>query len=381
MKILLVSMPSVHVLRWIENLNDESHELYWFDVLNKGDLNTTVPIRQFTNWKKRKFPYFKGEHFLSKRFPSLYEKVIPFLEITANEQLEAILQEIQPDVVHSFEMQSCSYPILKTMQHFPLINWIYSCWGSDLYFYQNDKEHLSKIKDVLKRINYLHTDCDRDYQIAKLLGFSGTHLGVIPGGGGFHLEALEKFKKPIEERNIILVKGYQHNVGRGLNIIKSLETLQSEIAVKGFKVVVFGAHNQVQEYIKNAELPFEVFDRHGLTHEMLLNIMGKSIIYIGNSISDGMPNTLLEAIIMGVFPIQSNPGGVTAEIITDGKNGLLISDPENVNEIKSLILQAINSKEMIEEAFIVNAKLAKEKMDYESNNNKIAGIYLKLNKK
>ena len=54
--------------------------------------------------------------------------------------------------------------------------------------------------------------------------------------------------------------------------------------------------------------------------------MGKSGIHIANSISDGMPNALLEAMGMGAFPIQSNPGKVSEEVITHGKNGFLIED-------------------------------------------------------
>ena len=56
-------------------------------------------------------------------------------------KLEKIIREIQPDIIHSFEMQSCSYPILKTMNKFPNNKWLYSCWGSDLFYYQKNKGH------------------------------------------------------------------------------------------------------------------------------------------------------------------------------------------------------------------------------------------------
>ena len=69
MKILFVSMHSIHAIRWIENLKDTSHELYWFDVLGIGKLDTIERVKQFANWKHRKLPYIKGEYFLSKRFP------------------------------------------------------------------------------------------------------------------------------------------------------------------------------------------------------------------------------------------------------------------------------------------------------------------------
>ena len=368
-------MPSIHAIRWIENLKDTTFELYWFDVLGKGKLETVEKIEQFTDWKQRKIQHIKGEYFISRKLPFLSNILQPFLEVTANEKLEKIIKEIQPDIIHSFEMQSCSYPILKTMNKFPELKWFYSCWGSDLYYYKNFKDHNSKIQKVLKRVNYLHTDCERDFRLAQQLGFLGQHLGVIPGGTGYDLEDLKCYKSNICERNIILVKGYQHLFGRGLNSIKALEKLQNE--TKNLSIVIFGAHRAVIEYVNKHQLPFQVYDRHELAQDELLKIMGKSLIYIGNSISDGMPNTLLEAIVMGAFPIQSNPGGVTKEIIHHGKNGLLIKDPENVNEIKDLILQAISNPIMIQKAIEINIEIADRKLNCKVNNTKVINIYEK----
>lgn len=375
MRILFVSMPSLHAVRWIENLKESDHELYWFDVLGKGKLSTKIGLKQITGWKKRKLPYIKGEYFLQRKLPILYNSLQPFLEITANEKLEQLLREIQPDVVHSFEMQSCSYPILKTMQKYPEIKWLYSCWGSDLFYYHNKAKHLPKIKAVLNRIQYLHTDCKRDYNIAQSLGFIGKHTGVIPGGGGFHMEQFSPFIHAVPGRKIILVKGYQHHVGRGLVLVKALQLLQTEIRNLGFEVVVFGAHLLVVDYIKKNELPYQVYDRHGLTHQELLQLMGKSAVYLGNSLSDGMPNTLLEAIIMGAFPIQSNPGKVTAEIITHEVNGLLIENPNDENAISKQILKVIEHPKLVQKAFKVNQKIAKEQLDYKVNQQKILALY------
>jgi glycosyltransferase involved in cell wall biosynthesis len=373
MKILLVSMPSTHVIRWIENLKDTTHELYWFDVIGRGTMGTTIPVQQFTHWERRKQSYLKGEYFLSRNYPSFFEKIEPYLKVTANEQLEAIINEIQPDIVHSFEMQSCSYPIRKTMAKYPNINWIYSCWGSDLYYYSQFSNHKIRIKNVLARVNFIHTDCNRDYNLAKGLGFKGTYAGVIPGGSGFKINELKGLQLPLEQRKIILVKGYQHQFGRGLEIVKALHSMLSEL--QNLDVIVFGSHNVVMKYIQENKLPFTLHYRHDLSHHQLLELMGKSLIYIGNSISDGMPNTLLEAIVMGAFPIQSNPGGVTEEIICHGQNGLLIENPENIEEIKERIRFAIANPTMMQDANTINVALAQEKLEYEKVKTKIVAMY------
>lgn len=377
MKILFVSMPSVHVIRWIENLKDISFELFWFDVLDKGELETLSSVRQFSGWKKRKMLYIKGEHFFKRKVPFLHDKIQAFLEVTVHDKLQGIIREIQPDIVHSFEMQSCSYLILKTMRKYPAIKWIYSCWGSDLYYYQKFPTHLKKIKEVLRRVDFLHTDCQRDCELAQQLGFSGKHIGVIPGGMGYKLQELQNYKRPITERRIILVKGYEHHLGRGLNVVKVLHSIEDKI--QNYDVVVFGAHSKVINYIQLNRLNFKVFDRHGLSHQELLELMGKSLLYIGNSISDGMPNTLLEAIVMGAFPIQSNPGGVTAEIIYHGDNGFLINNPENVNEIRELLIRALEITERFEESLKRNEVIAKQRLDYYVNQQKVIALYENIN--
>jgi glycosyltransferase involved in cell wall biosynthesis len=368
-------MPSIHVNRWVENLKTSGHDIYWFDVMSRGSLNSPFisKDRQFIDWKKRKLPYIKGEYFLSKKTPVFFSKVQPFLEVTSAEYLEVIINTVKPDVVHSFELQSCSFPILKTMKKHPDLKWIYSCWGSDIYYYSKFKKELKKIKSVLNRVDYLIADCYRDQKLSIQFGFKGKVLDVIYGGGGFDIEGFEKYKLELNQRKIILVKGYEHNFGRALNIIKALSLIPNTI--NDYEVHVFGTHEIVQGFIERNNLPFKIYGRHNLKHEDLLKLMGKSLIYIGNSTSDGMPNTLLEAIVMGSFPIQSNPGNVTEEIITDGFNGLLIHNPQNVDEIKAIIIKALKDENLRDVSFLNNTELANSKLNYDVINEKIRNIY------
>jgi glycosyltransferase involved in cell wall biosynthesis len=373
MKILFVSMPSVHVTKWLENLKHSNHELYWFDILDRGKLETFEQVSQITNWRKRKIKPLKGEYFLYKKFPRIHQYLLPLLEISASEKLQQLILEIQPDIVHSFEMQSCSFPILKAMNKFPELKWIYSCWGSDLFYYQNINYQKKRIKKVLKRVDILHTDCLRDYDLAISLGFNGKHSGVIPGGGGYDLDYLEQFKIPLSERKIILVKGYEHHFGRAIMVCKALQNILPEI--KKFEIHFFGCHQKVINYIQDNNLPFQYYGRNDLKSLGVLKLMGKSKIYIGNNISDGMANTLLEAIVMGAFPIQSNPGNVSAEIIENGINGLLIENPEDVFEIERYIKKVILNEILIKQAFSKNTIIAGQRLDYLVNQKKIVNLY------
>ncbi|WAC01944.1 glycosyltransferase [Lacinutrix neustonica] len=91
--------------------------------------------------------------------------------------------------------------------------------------------------------------------------------------------------------------------------------------------------------------------------------MGTALLYIGNSASDGLPNTLLEAIVCGAFPIQSNPGGASEDIITTEKNGLLIQECSHIETITQQIKKALETPDLIEQAYHYNQNIVKPQLE------------------
>jgi glycosyltransferase involved in cell wall biosynthesis len=82
---------------------------------------------------------------------------------------------------------------------------------------------------------------------------------------------------------------------------------------------------------------------------------------------------------MNAFTIQSNPGNVTAEIIEDERNGILINDPNDIKNIEMLIISALNNKERIIEAAKMNTAIALERLDHIKIQPKIVELYQSLN--
>ncbi|WP_034057543.1 glycosyltransferase [Lacinutrix jangbogonensis] len=382
MRILMVSMNSIHFQRWTNQLIDGEHEVFWFDIKDGAQVPSLSWVKAFQGWKQ-KFPNLKGRHFLKNKLPKVYKA----LENDTAKAFESVLLDVQPDVVHSFVLYISCTPILNVMKKYHALKWVYSSWGSDLYHFKELPEYRKDIEMVLPRLNYLFTDCKRDVQLAKDLGFKGEVLGTFPGGGGYDFSVSDKYiQTPVLERKIILVKGYQGRSGRAIEVLQALEYITVELS--HYKIVVFGADVEVQSYIASSkklqELHLSVYSKSKfLSHEVILELMGKALIYIGNSNSDGMPNTLLEAISMGAFPIQSNPGGATAEVITHNKNGLLIQDCENIEEIKIHILRVLAQTDVIEEAFKINQNHVKGVFERETVKQNVLLAYnlvLKQNK-
>lgn len=379
MKILFVCQQYIHAARWINQLKNCRHEIYVFDCLDKPIHEELLWTNHISGWSRRKLPYLKGEYFLEKKIPILFHKIEPFLKVTASEKLEDLIKKIKPDLVHSLEMQSQTYYLLKARKKIDF-KWAYFSWGSDLYFYLNDKNHNKKIQSVLTNLDYLFIDNSRDISLARNLGFKGKIMPVFPGGGGYDLKKYSLYRKPILERKLILIKGYHHWAGRALCILEALVIIVNDI--RDYDIYVYSAHDcvikKIKELNENYNLNVEYSSRYNqISHTDLLKKFGEAKIAIGNNISDGIPNTLLEAIILGAFPIQSNPGGVTEEYVKNGVNGFLIDNPEDAVDISKLIKKALRTTKLLELAYDENQKIAAS-LSYIKVRKEVLEIYDKI---
>lgn len=376
MKILLVSISSPHFFGWITQLKNSGHELFWFDVNGSGEKIERIGFsQQNTDWKHR-FD-FPGRYRL-KQVPVISSLIKKINERNFEKSFQDYLNIVKPDLVHSFVMYLGAAPIHPVMKNYPKVKWLYSSWGSDLFYYRNNPHEKASMEKVLPRIHYLFTDCKRDYIIAKNHGFKGQFLGVFPGAGGVDFQSYKDKILSFDNRNVIAVKGYQGKHGRCIEILKALKIARKSF--DQFKIIVFGASTEVFNFVETEnlfrELALEVYGI--IPQEEVMGIFGRSLLYIGNSTSDGIPNTLLEAICMQAFPIQSNPGGATAELIADGKNGFLIEEPKDSEYLASLLIKAIRNNVLIKNGVEYNKLALVPKFERKKVQNGILNAYKEI---
>lgn len=376
MKILMVAIPNHHFFQWVNQLKDAGHEVFWFDITDGGPAVDKISwVRQIKGWKlKWDFPF---RNSIKANFPKIYAYFQKYNERDVAMVFEQKLKEIQPNMVHCFEMKLAGLPILPVMEKYPNIPLIYSSWGSDLFFFKEIGIAQQKVQRFFNRVNYLITDCKRDAQIAVENGFRANYLGVFPGNGGIAIpmDAIQK----VEHRNSIVIKGYDDGVGKASVILKALELLP-ETFFKNRAIMIYSADESIIKQIRESHflsnLAITIYARNSfLSNAALLKIMGESAIHIANSISDGMPNALLEAMGMGAFPIQSNPGNVTEEVIVHGKNGFLIADPLNEKAIAALIIEATENLELRKTAQAFNVEFIRQQYNRNTLKPKIIELY------
>jgi glycosyltransferase involved in cell wall biosynthesis len=351
MKILMVAIPNHHFFQWVNQLKEAGYEVFWFDVTDGGNKVDRIDwVHQIKAWKLRyDFPL---RHFFKNKFPRIYEGIQKINERKIAAVFEKMLNEIQPDMVHCFEMRLAGFPILEVMEQRPNLKFIYSSWGSDIYFFKELGVQVKQFKRFLTRVDYLITDCKRDYGIAQQNGFMDSFLGSYIGNGGLSVE--KKYIQTINERNALIIKGYEDGVGKALKVIEAIELVPFKL-LKKLEIIIYSTDIAVKERIEKSDfftsLKVKIYVRgEFIANSDLLQLMGKSVIHIANSISDGMPNVLLEAMGMGAFPIQSNPGKVSEEVIAHGVNGFLIENPLDSAEIANWIQKALENQELREKA-------------------------------
>lgn len=375
MKILTVAIPNHHFFQWVNQLKDSGHDVYWFDVTDGGPKSLKIEwVTQIKGWKlKWDFPF---RNSVKKNFPKLYQSIQKVNENNVTNTFKKTLESIKPDIVHCFEMQLSGLPILPILEQ-NTVPLIYSSWGSDVFYFEELGVSKNNLERFYKRANYLITDCKRDYQIATKNGFENKFLGVFPGNGGLQLDNSKI--KPIKERNIILIKGYEDGVGKASKILEALELVSKDLLADK-QIVIYSADDVLKKQVEHSKtlstLPIKIHSRYAfIQNKDLLELMGKSCIHIANSISDGMPNALLESMSMGSFPIQSNPGKVTEEVITHNKNGLLITNPLDENEIAKHIETALKNETLRHEAQDYNVNFIQKQYNRATLQPKIQSLY------
>jgi len=240
-------------------------------------------------------------------------------------RLADLVRELSPDLVFSHELQHAGYLTLEARALLPAFpRWAVSCWGSDLYLYRRLPEHRAKLEALLSAADLLRCDCERDVGLARGLGFRGRLLPVGPVAA-YDVEAAQAHRSPgpPSARRTILLKGYQHWAGRALVGLRALARIPELLA--GRRLVVLSAHPDVAlaARLLAADTGVELWLPPYLPDEALPRLYGEARVSVGLGISDGVPQTFLEALLLGAFPVQSFTSAA-GEWVEDGVTGLLV---------------------------------------------------------
>jgi glycosyltransferase involved in cell wall biosynthesis len=173
----------------------------------------------------------------------------------------------------------------------------------------------------------------------------------------------------------VAVKGYHDDcwAGRALVALRAIELCADVLG--DYEVVIYSASANVRAAAEqlSAKRTVRISVLPPSQHEEILRLMGHARVAIGVSVSDGTPNSLLEAMLMGAFPIQSDTGA-TAEWVTHCANGFLVP-PEDAAAVATAIRTAIDDDALVEKAAVLNERIVVERINQAAIQPQVVALY------
>lgn len=401
-KILFVAMQnSIHVARYLRQLthSNSPFEVHLFCVTpykEHEEIDNVILHKPaiFFNSISRKtpkkneikyvYPLIMPEillHFFNKIMNKLTLSIFKPFTFFGPWTLKKVIKKLNPQIIQSLEFQTCGYLVLETLKKMPQYSgkWIATNWGSDIFYFINDDKHKVYITELLARIDYYQCECKRDVKLAKELGFNKKVLPVMPNTGGFNIAEIAMLRSRIKpgERKLIMLKGYQSFAGRALTTLKVIEKLHAQLS--DYTIAVYSASLSVK--LKVTELQKQIPNVNfllipQLPHNEMLNLFATARIYLGISVSDGISTSLLEAMALGAFPIQTNTA-CCEEWIVDGKSGFIVPH-DNVDVIANALVAALNNDKLVDSAAEYNFTVIKQKLNADDLREKILNVYKEI---
>ena len=302
--------------------------------------------------------------------------------------LSAALRQIQPDLVHAMRLPFEG--IMATLADSPA-PLLVSIWGNDLtLFVRRFRWTRQESRRALRRVDALHCDCERDLKLAGRHGFDAQKPSIVlPGGGGIQLDIFgsqpgkdlavrRRFNIPDDAPLVCNPRGFRAYVRNDTFFRSIAYTLEKRPDVV-FAAVGMQGHPHAERWVSKLKIRRNIRLLPTLPRAGMATLLRTSDIMVSPSEHDGTPNTLLESMAAGAFPIVGDIESVR-EWITDGINGSLrpSADPAQFSDA---ILRAIADPELRDSAATINRRLIEERAEYTACMKKAEDFYHQLVRK
>jgi glycosyltransferase involved in cell wall biosynthesis len=317
----------------------------------------------------------------------------PFTVLPAARQLRERVDSIRPDLIHAMRIP---FEGMVAMALDPTVPLIVSVWGNDFTLHAPASPFMRNLtRRTLFRADGLHVDCKRDQRLAIAWGYlESCPVIVLPGGGGiktkvFYPKVEGSNSKPgqfstiledlPEDANIVVnPRGFRAYV-RNDTFFKSIPLILDEKPKTRFLCPVMAGERQADAWIARLGIKHAVRLLPKLSQEEMAFILRHASVTISPSEHDGTPNTLLETMASGSFPIAGDLESIR-EWIEDGVNGLLI-DPDQPGSLAKAVLYALDNPDLRRNAAARNVRIIKERASYEKVMVEAQSFYLRMLRK
>jgi glycosyltransferase involved in cell wall biosynthesis len=296
-------------------------------------------------------------------------------------KLHTFINDIKPDLIHAMRvpyegMLTASAIGAGARSSRPISRpaFIVSTWGNDFTLHAPSTPLMKRYtRRTMQAVTALHADTERDIRLAREWGLSEEKLTLVaPGNGGIQSDIFYPPSEPVKQPIIINPRGFRPYVRNDV-FFKSIPLVLAKRPGAKFVCALMQGEQQVQQLSKELKIEHALQLLPPVTHNEMAEIFRSAQIVISPAVHDGTPNSLLEGMACGCFPIAGDIESIR-EWITHGQNGLLV-DPNDSQSVADGILLAIEREDLRHEATGLNAKIISARAEYGMNMKRVKEFY------
>ncbi len=285
-------------------------------------------------------------------------------------RLAKMANNLRPDLVHAlrvpFEGMLASY----APANIPLA---VSIWGNDLTLHAAGSGWMGMLtRRTLRRAAGLVADTRRDLRLGRTWGFSGLGPDLVaPGSGGINLSEIERIRfnrfdlltdfLPAGVPLVVNPRGFRPGSVRNDVFFAAIPLVVERRPDVAFVCPAMAGQPEAIQAVQRYNLKNRLFLLPHLPQQHLWDLFVRATMMVSISQHDGTPNTLLEAMACGCFPVAGDIESIR-EWITPGVNGLLV-EPSSAQGVSDAILTALDSPVLRRYASDFNTRLIREQAE------------------
>lgn len=290
----------------------------------------------------------------------------PLTVFPAAGRLGRVMENVDVDLVHALRIP---FEAMLTAQAEPVPPTVISVWGNDFTLHAQSSPWMRALtKNAVRKADGLHADCQRDVRLAFDRGLKkDTPTIVLPGGGGIDREIFRPgipFDLPMRGsvRDILTripagvpvvinPRGFRAYV-RNDTFFQSIRLILDKHPDTHFLLPGMGGEGRVERWLSEPELRAQTHLLPTLDKYEMAALYRRAWAVVSPSEHDGTPNSFLEAIACGCYPIVGDLESLR-EWVESGHNGELI-DPADAAQLAQAVLAAIADPVRRAEAQAIN---------------------------
>lgn len=362
-----------------------SHAQSWIGLLDGCDDFSVagVDITPFA-WGREKlpFPVFHRAHALPPTFfQRVCRRLLPRPQYNlwfADEFIQSI-QRHNPHIVHTFGILPTSQVYLALLRELAIsAHWVAQARGGpDIALNRKSPDKAEAIAEVLRHCDTFIADNAQNYTYAQELGLDRSKMmpaGIMPGTGGIDLDEYAGGPPPSQKQRIILwPKAYTCIQSDGLAVVEALRRALPRILP--CRIIATAATPDVEYWFRALLEPYsqhiEIHPR--LPRRELLNLYASARVLLAPSLSDGIPNTLYEAMASGAAPIVS-PLETLTPLFSPGRHVLYARnlDPQ---EVADALVLAMSDDALVDAMAAANTEYVRQLADRERISAQVRSFY------